>query len=313
MPATESELSARRLDPVAVQAALRRLARAPEPPWLHIEVARRMAERLEIILRKPELVIDWWGFLGAGEALLAQAYPKARRVVVEPGDVWLERSRAASRAAWWTPSRWTGVGAVQVQRQADPLPRNADLVWCNMALHMVADPPALFERWHASLRADGFVMFSCLGPGSLRRLRDLYRRLGWSEPAPGFIDMHDLGDMLVQTGFADPVMDQETLDLRYADPARLLAELRSLGGNTAPDRFTGLRTPRWRRRLEQELGSSLRGADGKLGLGIEVAYGHAFKAGPKLREGAATAVSLEDMRAMVRTPRTTRDRSGDEP
>ncbi len=308
MPATESELRARRLDPVAVQAALRRLGRAPEPPWLHREVARRMAERLEIILRKPEVVVDWWGFLGAGETLLAQAYLKARRVVVEPGDDWLERSRTASLAPWWTPGRWTGSTAVQVQLEADPLPPNADLVWCNMALHMVADPPTLLERWHQSLRADGFVMFSCLGPGSLRQLRDLYRRLGWGEPAPGFIDMHDLGDMLVHTGFADPVMDQETLDLRYADPAALLAELRSLGGNTAPDRFTGLRTPRWRRRLEQELAASLRGADGKLGLVIEVAYGHAFKAGPKLSAGAPTTVSLEDMRAMARKPRTVRDK-----
>ena len=51
----------------------RRLARAPEPPWLHAEVARRMAEKLQLILHQPERVIDWWSHLGAGAALLAQA------------------------------------------------------------------------------------------------------------------------------------------------------------------------------------------------------------------------------------------------
>ena len=49
----------------------------------------------------------------------------------------------------------------------------AQLVWANMMLHGVADPPALFARWHALLAVDGFVMFSCLGPGTLRELREL--------------------------------------------------------------------------------------------------------------------------------------------
>ena len=122
--------------------------------------------------------------------------------------------------------------------------------------------------------------------------------------------MHDLGDMLVQAGFADPVMDQETLTLQYDTPQALLDELRSLGGNAAPDRFAGLRTPRWRARLLREL-EGLRGRDGKLEVSFEVAYGHAFRAAPRLRPGEATSISLDDMRAMVRSgrsaPRDSRD------
>ena len=114
--------------------------------------------------------------------------------------------------------------------------------------------------------------------------------------------MHDLGDMLVRSGFADPVMDQETLTLQWDSPAALLNELRSLGGNTAPDRAAGLRTPRWRRDLVREL-SSLRGSDGKLGLSFEVAYGHAFKAAPRLRANEPTTLPLDDMRAMLRAGR----------
>ena len=295
----ESDQSARRLDAVAVTATLRRLVREPEPPWLHAEVARRMAEKLQVILHQPELVIDWWSGLGAGAALLAQAYPKAARVLVEPDAVWAARSREQAQRPWWSAGRWTGA-PVSVVTSDEPIAPGAGLVWANMMLHAVVDPTALIDRWQRLLRADGFVMFSCLGPGTLRELRALYARLGWPAPTPGFVDMHDFGDMLVHAGFADPVMDQETLTLRWSNPRALLAELRLLGGNTAPDRFAGLRTPRWRERLEREL-ESLAGSDGTLGLSFEVAYGHAFKAAPRLRAGEATTVSLDDMRAMVRS------------
>lgn len=300
MPMSDPD-NARRLDAVAVNAALRRMARATEAPWLHTEVARRMAEKLQVVLLKPELVLDWWGFLGAGASALEHAYPKAQRWVVEPNATWAERSRGATHRPWWSPQRW-GAGGVEVIEQTQEIPPGAQLVWANMMLHAVVDPPALFERWQQLLRVDGFVMFSCLGPGTLRELRSLYAQLGWPAPTPGFVDMHDLGDMLVQAGFSDPVMDQETLTLKWDSPAALLKELRSLGGNTAPDRAQGLRTPGWRRDLEHEL-LSLKGPDGKLGLSFEVAYGHAFKAAPRLRVDQPTTLSLDDMRAMLRAGR----------
>ena len=115
--------------------------------------------------------------------------------------------------------------------------------------------------------------------------------------------MHDLGDMLLAAGFVDPVMDQETLTLRWNDPRALLAELRTLGGNAAPGRASGLRTPRWRARLEAALADALAAPDGTLGLRFEIAYGHAFKTAPRLRADAPATVSLDAMRAMVRGSR----------
>jgi malonyl-CoA O-methyltransferase len=145
-------------------------------------------------------------------------------------------------------------------------------------------------------------MFSSFGPDTLRDLRELYARLGWPTPTPAFVDMHDFGDMLVHAGFADPVMDQETLTLSWASPQAFLGELRTLGGNIAPDRMAGLRTPRWRERLEAEL-RSLAGPDGRIAARFEIAYGHAFKALPRAQSGAPTTVSLEEMRALVRSRR----------
>jgi malonyl-CoA O-methyltransferase len=300
--ADDDSTAARHLDGVAVQHLLERLACDAQAPWLHAEVARRMGQRLEIVRLRPDRLIDWWGGLGAGAAELERVHPQAARTIVEPTAAWLQRSRAAVQRPWWRAAA-SRRPAAQAMGQDDPaLPAEVGLVWANMVLHAVVDPPALFARWHTLLAVDGFVMFSCLGPGTLRELRSLYQRLGWGPATPGFVDMHDLGDMLVQAGFADPVMDQETITLTWADPAALLAELRGLGGNAAPGRHAGLRTPRWRDRLLAEL-ASLAGPDGRIALSFEVAYGHAFKGVPKPRPGEPTRVSLASMREMVHSSR----------
>lgn len=293
--------TARGLDQAAVDAIVRRLARNVEPPWLHREVARRMAERLALVRLQPRTLVDWWSHLGAGAGLLAEAYPRSSRIAVEPTAALLERGLAAARAPWWSARRWSGP-QLAVRLETEALPTGVDLVWANMMLHAVADPPALFARWQQMLAVDGFVMFSCLGPGTLRELRGLYERLGWPTPTPTFVDMHDLGDMLVHAGFADPVMDQEVITLHWRDAAAALAELRSLGGNASPRRHAGLRTPRWRTRLLDAM-QSLAGPDGRPGLSFEIAYGHAFRAAPRARVGEATNVSLEDMRGILRAGR----------
>ena len=130
----------------------------------------------------------------------------------------------------------------------------------------------------------------------------LYARAQWPAPFAPFVDMHDLGDMLVAAGFADPVMDQETITLTWPSPQALLAELRSLGGNVDPQRTAALRTPRWRARLEALLAQEA-DASGRLCMSFEVVYGHAFKGAPKHRLAAETAVPLQDMQDMVRQGR----------
>ena len=157
-------------------------------------------------------------------------------------------------------------------------------------------------RWHRAMAVDGFVMFSTLGPGTLAGLRALYAAQGWPPPCAPFVDMHDLGDMLVEAGFADPVMDQETVTLTWPTPSALLDELRGLGGNVDPARHAGLRTPRWRERLQQAL-SATAGAGGRVALDFEVVYGHAFRPPPRPRVAALTEVAVDDLRAMARAGR----------
>lgn len=299
MPAQPS--APRSLDLHAVERFLARAAGQAHAPWLHGEVARRMAQRLAVIKRVPDTVVDWWGFLGDSQAVLAQAYPKAEIVTVEPGAALLERSRAARSAPWWSARRWRGGGG-QVVLGSELAPGRAQLLWANMMLHAAADPTALMAQWRRALQVDGFLMFSTLGPDSLAELRELYAALGWGSPGTAFVDMHDLGDMLVAAGFADPVMDQERLTLTWPDAPTLLAELRTLGLNADPARAPGWRTPRWRARLEAALAARA-GADGRIALRFELVYGHAFVPPPRAPVAAQTEVGLEEMQAMLRARR----------
>ena len=303
MPPPERSPSRRPLDALALARVLRRLNAASEPPWLHGEVARRMAERLAVIKLQPAAVADWHAFTGASREYLRRAYPAATVVAVEPDAARRDATAAALKEPWWSPARWRG-GVARVLTPPQLAAGEVQLMWSNMAPHLAEDPQALFAAWHRALAVDGFLMFSTLGPGTLGSLRGLYASEGWGEPFAPFVDMHDLGDMLIEAGFADPVMDQETITLTWTDADRALAELRSLGGNMARGRAPGLRTPRWRARLLDALSAQARRTPGgRLALDFEIVYGHAFRPLPRPRVAAETALPLDDLRAMVRSGR----------
>lgn len=297
IPPKSEAADPRQIDPPALARQLRRLARAEAPPWLHLEVATRMAERLPIIKLQPKRVLQWSAFLGGAGPLLSSNYRQAEQVCVEPTAELQARSEAAHKRAWWQALR--GVAEVAVVAPQAVTNGQAELVWANMCLHAGPDLPATLAAWHAALAVDGFVMFSCLGPDSFVELRPLFKRMGWGETAPQWWDMHDIGDVMVGVGFADPVMDQERVTLTWANAEDLLRDLRALGGNLAPTRFAACRSRTWRRQLLAEL-EGLRGPDGRLSLSLELVYGHAFKPKPRLRVSAETSLSLEEMRAMVR-------------
>jgi malonyl-CoA O-methyltransferase len=173
-----------------------------------------------------------------------------------------------------------------------------------MALHMEPRPQTLLARWHQQIETDGFLMFSCLGPDSLKELRALYAAQSWPLPAHAFTDMHDWGDMLVHAGFAEPVMDMERITLSYSNAAALLAELRGLGRNLSDQRFGACRSRRWHDRLCAAIESDLpRSDDGRLVLTFEIIYGHAFKPVPRVPLASSTSLAVDDMRAMLRAGR----------
>ena len=288
------------LDPLAVD-RWQRVAPAASP-WLHEEVGQRMLDRLQWIRLRPQAWLHWEALRGGIQThqQLASRYPDAACFVLETQKGRAQIAIKSIAKPWWQAKRWIGPA---VRFEAPPA-ASVDMLWANMALHEATDPQALMAQWRDALKVGGFLMFSCLGPDTTRELREIYAALGWPPAGHELTDMHDWGDMLVQAGFAEPVMDMERITLTYETPERLLQELRELGRNFHPQRFPALRGRAWKASLMQALEQRLpRQADGRLALTFEIIYGHAMKAQPRVKVSALSSVSVADMRSMLQDKR----------
>lgn len=284
------------------------------------EVAQRMAQRLDWVRIEPARILDAGCGGGDGQALLHQRYPQASWLGVDSSHAMLEWARAKfdggsfgnyfgnSTSAVRRQARWPVVFSAGLQRlrawlQRRPGSRNgllcADisalplqsssvgLVWSNLALPWVHDLAVGLRELHRVLEPGGLLTFSSYGPDTLKELRSALNGSGErgeraAQQVHPFMDMHDLGDQLLQTGFAAPVMDMEIIRLSWPDAAACLRELHHSGqGNALRQRPRGLQTPRtWRllcQRLQREAGD----ADGRVSLSFEIVYGHAWRGQPR--------------------------------
>jgi len=109
-----------------------------------------------------------------------------------------------------------------------------DLILSAGALDTVNDLPGALIRIRRALRPDGLFLAAFAGAGSLPRLRRALRAAEEAEGRPAAprlhpqIDVRAAGDLLTRAGFALPVADAETLEIRYPALATLVADLRGL-------------------------------------------------------------------------------------
>jgi malonyl-CoA O-methyltransferase len=163
------------------------------------------------------------------------------------------------------------------------------MVWSNLALQWVNDPPRTFAEMRRVLMPGGLLMFSTFGPDTLKELRQTFGTLDGHAHVNRFLDMHDIGDALMRAGFAAPVMDMEKVTLTYDDLAGLMRDLKALGAHNANQgRGRGLLGKSAWQRLQQQYEALRR--DGKLPATYEVVYGHAWKGEKKPAPGEAQVV-----------------------
>jgi malonyl-CoA O-methyltransferase len=207
---------------------------------LQREVESRLFERLEHFSERsalaPEMILDLGCGTGHGSSALARRFPEANLLALDWSFGMLEQWRA--RPALATEGRF----ALHADMHRLPLaPRSVDLVFSNLALQWSADQDRVFDEVRRVLRAGGLFVFSSFGPDTLHELRSAWSSVDDGPHVNRFIDMHDVGDALVRTGFRDPVLDSELLLLTYADPLALMRELKAFGArNSARGRASGL-------------------------------------------------------------------------
>ena len=246
---------------------------------LETEVGARMLERLDYVRISPQRILDAGCGPAPQAAALGRRYPRAQLLGVDFSLLMLRQARAAGWLARLRCVRRPFAVCASLGR----LPFAAgsvQLLWSNMALHWMDDPRAGLQEFQRVLAPEGLLMFSTLGPDTLKELR----AAAGDARVHRFADMHDLGDWLVAAGFAAPVMDMETLTLAYRDAPALLADLRASGQtNARADRARGL------------AGKRLRAAFAPVSnrATSEVVYGHAWKGVPRKSADGSSIVQFE--------------------
>lgn len=237
---------------------------------LHAEVRRRLLERLDLVRLTPAVVLDLGGGTGQASVSLARRYSRARIVTL---DVTWSMARAARRNA----PLFSRIRAVNGDAGQVPLAdASVDLIFSNLMLPWCEAFDQVFREFQRVLRPDGLVMFTSLGPDTLRELRSAWGAVDEYPRVHQFEDMHNLGDALIAARLADPVMDMEHLTLTYSDSMRVMQDLKAAGAtNAAVDRQRGL-TGKGRFRTMAAAYEPFRREDGQLPATFEVIYGHAW-------------------------------------
>ncbi|MBA3033054.1 MAG: methyltransferase domain-containing protein [Gammaproteobacteria bacterium] len=235
------------------------------------EVGQRMAERLAVVRLAPQRFADIGCATGDGVRELQRRYPTALPLAVDFARPMLQA--VAAHAGWWARQRGRAPRCINADARALPLAADRlDLVWSNLMLHWLPEPADLrlaFAEMQRVLTTGGLLHFAMLGPDTLKELRAA------GAATPSFLDMHDIGDLLVAAGFADPVMEMEMLTLTYPTPRGFLADQRRLGVRDGLLGRLGWR--QWR-----QVFAAWERVDGLLPARFEIVYGHAWKVAPRV-------------------------------
>ena len=281
----------RDVDPAVVKRAFDRAAKTYDAAAaLQREIGARMLSRLDVVKIVPERILD--AGCGTGEASLelAARYPAARVVgfdlayaMARAAQDRARHGRSIYRRLLAPLSRASGGAPQFVCADLNALPFAGvafDLAWSNLALQWVNDLPRSFAEMRRVLKVGALFSFTTFGPDTLKELRAAFARADGHTHVNRFVDMHDIGDMLVAAGFADPVMDMEYVTVTYPTATALMRELKAIGATNAtrgrPRGLTG------RRRFERMV-TALRKLEqeGRLPATFEIVYGHAWKGEPR--------------------------------
>jgi len=194
---------------------------------LQQEVQSLLIDRLGFYLETPERVIDVGAGTGRGTALLRKRYPKAQVVAM---DLALPMLRASKKhMSWLKPFQ-----RVCAEATALPLPdHSVDVLHSNLCFQWIDNLPALFGECVRVLKPGGLLVYSTFGPDTLKELRAAWAQADEQPHVSRFLDMHDLGDAMINAGLRDPVLDVDRYTLTYSEPRMLLKELQGLGATNA--------------------------------------------------------------------------------
>lgn len=229
--------------------------------FLQYEVGQRLMQRMQYCKLQPDLVLD----LGAGAGNMApglqQLYPAATMVFLDLSKNMLRQFNVENR----------------VQANALSLPfaeHSFDLICANLVLHWTNDIPQFFAECKRVLTKNGLLLFTTMGPQTLIELKLAFQAIDKFQHVHDFIDIIDLGNLLLAQQFVDPVIDQEKIIYQYHNLNNLYQELKIMGvSNSALNKSSGLYT----RSIFSLLEDNYKQIGNYFPATFQVLYGHALK------------------------------------
>jgi len=241
---------------------------------LQKEVCKRLLEKLDAVCLSPEWILD--AGTGTGEAVkpLQKKYKKSEIVLLDLSESMLKKS-VKQGVLFRKPH--------QVCGNIESLPfadQSFDLLFSNLAMQWCNDLGATLTEFRRVLKPGALLQFATFGPDTLKELRASWQKVDAAVHVNSFIDMHDIGDCLLQAGFAEPVMESEIITVNYAEVDTLMQDLRDIGANvTAEGHRQGLLTRNMLKKLRDAY--EVYRQNDALPASYEIVYGHAWVAESK--------------------------------
>ncbi|WP_292158659.1 methyltransferase domain-containing protein [Brevundimonas sp.] len=195
---------------------------APPVDFLHRRAAEGLADSLDAIPRAFPVVVDLSPRTGIFADVLA-AHDAAARI----GSVTVPVA-SAERVV-------PGEGPLGLEDGS------VDLIASVLGLHWANDLPGALAQIRRALKPDGLFLGAMFGAGTLAELRDVLTRAELDETggaAPRvspFADAYDAAGLMQRAGFALPVVDGDTVAVRYPDMMALVRDLRAMGEGGPPE------------------------------------------------------------------------------
>lgn len=244
-----------------------------EAAFLEKEIGNRLLDRLDFIKQEPISILDLGGGSGIFSERLAIRYPKATIFNVDIAELLL-------RKVTYNNSR-----IISICGDADILPlasNSIDFIFSNCVLHWCCDLSLVFQELYRVLKPEGLLLFSTFGPDTLKELRESFYQIDSEPHVNNFMDMHLVGDALLQARFQDPVMDMEQLLLTYSNVFRLMEDIQKSGSSyVLKETISGL-SPKHLFRTLADNYEQFRLSTGEIPATIEVVYGHAWCSSEKV-------------------------------
>ena len=240
---------------------------------LQHQVARSLSERLDDLALTPLKIADIGCGSGGLCTLISQQYPSADLYAV---DIAPQMVAIAQQQCQRSNNHFLCANSQQIpfaSQQFDVVASNLMLQWCS-------DYSSVLREFKRILKPQGVLLFSSLGPDTLQELKTSWTTVDDYTHINAFVDLHDLGDQLVQHGFQMPVLDIDRLTYHYPDAWSVMRSLKNVGAHNLNAGRS--RTLYGKNKLAAVINAyeKYRQADG-LPVTYEVIYGYAVAQSPQ--------------------------------